>query len=92
MSRQSARFVKSNLEDISLIILSNHSNGKTDIYHSYLGLAALATMREPVLKEFDPALCISSQAKENINKLRKEALVPTKVNYKYGYSFPARED
>ena len=35
-----------------------------DIMHSYLGLAALAAMREPQLKSFDPALCLSVCARE----------------------------
>ncbi|KKF96758.1 Geranylgeranyl transferase type-1 subunit beta [Ceratocystis platani] len=33
--------------------------GFPDIYHSYLGLAALATMGDPTLPAFDPALCCS---------------------------------
>jgi geranylgeranyl transferase type-1 subunit beta len=49
-------------------------------------------MKEPGLKEFDPALCISSQARENINRLRKEVLVPTRTYWKHGYSFLVRED
>ena len=36
-----------------------------DILHSYLGLAALATMRDPELRSIDPTLCISMRAKEN---------------------------
>jgi len=35
-----------------------------DIMHSYLGLAALACMREPDLKSIDPALCFSVSARE----------------------------
>jgi geranylgeranyl transferase type-1 subunit beta len=49
-----------------------------DIYHSYLGLAALATMKEPGIKPLDPALCISAQQREKIDELRKRALVPTR--------------
>lgn len=59
-----------------------------DIYHSYLGLATLATMREPGLKEFDPVLCVSNQAKQNINNLRMNTLAPMKVSWKHGYCFP----
>lgn len=35
-----------------------------DILHSYLGLATLATMREPDLRSLDPTLCISVSARE----------------------------
>lgn len=35
-----------------------------DIMHSYLGLAALACMRDPELKRIDPALCFSVGARE----------------------------
>ena len=63
-----------------------------DIYHSYLGLAALATMKEAGLREFDPVLCISSRVKENIEKLRKEVLAPTNAYWKYGFCFPVKGD
>ncbi|KUJ22387.1 terpenoid cyclases/Protein prenyltransferase [Mollisia scopiformis] len=46
-----------------------------DIYHSYLALAALATMKEPDLKPLDAALCVSIQQKEKIEQVRKAALV-----------------
>jgi len=39
-----------------------------DIYHSYLGLATLAILKEPGLKPVDPAICISIQARQNIEK------------------------
>jgi geranylgeranyl transferase type-1 subunit beta len=39
---------------------SKHPGGPPDIYHSYLGLAALATMGEPSLKDFDAALAVTS--------------------------------
>jgi geranylgeranyl transferase type-1 subunit beta len=45
-----------------------------DIYHSYLGLAALAIMKEPGLKTFDSALCVGAQQKEMIELLREAAL------------------
>ncbi|KAH8814341.1 terpenoid cyclases/protein prenyltransferase alpha-alpha toroid [Hyaloscypha sp. PMI_1271] len=45
-----------------------------DIYHSYLGLAALAIMKEPGLKPFDSALCVGAQQKEMIGLLREAAL------------------
>ncbi|KAI5820804.1 terpenoid cyclases/protein prenyltransferase alpha-alpha toroid [Pyronema omphalodes] len=43
--------------------------GKPDILHSFLGLAALALMREEGLNSLDPALCISMQAKERLMEL-----------------------
>jgi geranylgeranyl transferase type-1 subunit beta len=45
-----------------------------DIYHSYLGLATLAIMKEPGIKPLDSALCVSLQQKQIINKLRDGAL------------------
>ncbi|PQE03438.1 hypothetical protein CJF30_00005427 [Rutstroemia sp. NJR-2017a BBW] len=63
-----------------------------DIYHSYLGLAILAALKEPGLKELDSALCISVEAKKNLEELRRAALVPSKTYWKHGYSFLVRED
>ena len=37
--------------------------------HSYLGLAALAVMKEPGLKSLDPTLCISVSAREHLESL-----------------------
>ena len=37
-----------------------------DIFHSYLGLAALATMGEPDLKDFDVGLCCSKETAAKI--------------------------
>ncbi|QSZ28642.1 hypothetical protein DSL72_003141 [Monilinia vaccinii-corymbosi] len=63
-----------------------------DIYHSYLGLAALAVLKEPGIKELDSALCISVDAKKNIEGLRKAALVPSRAYWVHGYRFTIRED
>ena len=41
----------------------------SDILHSYLGLAALAVMKEPGLKSLDPTLCISVSAREHLESL-----------------------
>ncbi|CCU78869.1 putative geranylgeranyltransferase type I beta subunit [Blumeria hordei DH14] len=65
---------------------------KVDIYHSYLGLAALALMREPGLKALDPALCVSLDHRSRILQLRDAALVPTHIYWKHGYCFLIRED
>jgi len=40
-----------------------------DILHSYLGLAALAVMKEPGLRSIDPTLCISVSAREHLESL-----------------------
>ncbi|KHN96019.1 geranylgeranyl transferase type I beta subunit [Metarhizium album ARSEF 1941] len=45
---------------------SKHAGGPPDLYHSYLGLAALALMGEAGLKEFDVGLCCS---KETVRKI-----------------------
>lgn len=42
-----------------------------DIYHSSLGLAALATLGDPGLKRFDPGLCVSVDTVRKIEKGRK---------------------
>lgn len=70
----------------------SNSDKAVDIYHSYLGLAALAIMKEPGIKQLDPILCISVEQKECIVRLRKSALVPTRTYWKHGYSFSIRED
>ncbi len=44
--------------------------GPPDIYHSYLGLTALAVMGEPKLKQLDAELCCSVEATEKITKAR----------------------
>jgi geranylgeranyl transferase type-1 subunit beta len=41
-------------------------NGGLDILHSFLGLAALALMREEGVNRLDAALCMSMQAKERL--------------------------
>ena len=40
-----------------------------DILHSYLGLAALASMRDPELRSIDPMLCISVRARETFESM-----------------------
>ncbi|PNY28584.1 Geranylgeranyl transferase type-1 subunit beta [Tolypocladium capitatum] len=44
--------------------------GPPDIYHSYLGLGALALMGEPELKEFDVGLCCSLETTRKIELAR----------------------
>lgn len=45
-----------------------------DIYHSYLGLAALATMGDGDLKEFDVGLCCTMETTRKIEKARDSLL------------------
>jgi geranylgeranyl transferase type-1 subunit beta len=45
-----------------------------DIYHSSLGLAALATMGYPGLKRFDSGLCVSADTVRKIEKGRRALL------------------
>ncbi|KAH8736243.1 terpenoid cyclases/protein prenyltransferase alpha-alpha toroid [Ilyonectria robusta] len=44
--------------------------GPPDMYHSYLGLAALATMGDSDLKEFDVGLCCSKETTRKIERAR----------------------
>lgn len=44
--------------------------GPPDIYHSYLGLAALALMGEPELKAFDVGLCCSAETARRVELAR----------------------
>jgi geranylgeranyl transferase type-1 subunit beta len=46
-----------------------HADNPPDIYHSYLGLAALALMNEPSLLPLEPAPCISKRACEHLKSL-----------------------
>lgn len=62
-----------------------------DLYHSYLGLATLAMMKEPGLKEVDPVLCASTETKEKMEKTIKEAVVPWKTYWKHGEQFESSE-
>lgn len=45
-------------------------DGPPDLYHSYLGLAALATMGDADLKEFDVGLCCSKETTWKIELAR----------------------
>lgn len=58
-----------------------------DIYHSYLGLAALALNEEQNIKKLDPALCVSVEQKHDIVRLRDDLLRPTRLYWKHGYCF-----
>ncbi|GAP92061.1 putative prenyltransferase and squalene oxidase [Rosellinia necatrix] len=60
---------------------AKHPGGPPDVYHAYMGLAALATMAdpdaggEPGLAPFDPRLCISADAAARIAKARESILL-----------------
>ncbi|KAI4869172.1 terpenoid cyclases/Protein prenyltransferase [Hypoxylon rubiginosum] len=62
---------------------AKHPGGPPDVYHAYLGLAALATMageesggKEEGLGRFDPRLCVSREASERVAKAREALLAP----------------
>jgi geranylgeranyl transferase type-1 subunit beta len=60
-------------------------NNSTDVYHSYLGLATLALMKEPGLKEVDPVLPgVSLEAKMRLEKSIDEILIPEHYFWKAG--------
>lgn len=63
-----------------------------DIYHSYLGLAALAVLKEPGLKPLDSVLCMSNEQRERMEKMRIDASVPTKIYWKNGFCYGIREE
>ncbi|TVY28947.1 Geranylgeranyl transferase type-1 subunit beta [Lachnellula hyalina] len=72
--------------------LSIASLTATDIYHSYLGLAALAVMKEPGIKPLDSALCVSKQQRERVTQQRETASIARKIYWKHGYPISIRED
>ncbi len=45
-----------------------------DVYHSFLGLAALSVMGEPNLKKFDTSLAVTVETAHKIEKARKGLL------------------
>lgn len=71
---------------------AKHPGGPPDIYHAYLGLAALATMagagaegkpgavekksKEEGLGRFDPRLCVGAEAADRIRRGREALLAP----------------
>lgn len=55
---------------------SKVAGGPPDLHHSYLGLAALATMGDAELKEFDVGLCCSKETTRKI-ELAREGLLRT---------------
>lgn len=56
--------------------------GPPDMYHSYLGLAALATMGDDDLKELDVGLCCSQETTRKIQRARDGLLESTKGEMK----------
>lgn len=87
-----AKYLETHQVSTPLSTSQRHLTVAEDIYHSYLGLAALAIMKEPGIKSLDPGLCISIQQKEIIEQFRRSAAVPTRTYWKHGYCFSIRED
>lgn len=59
-----------------------------DIYHSYLGLAALATMGDEDLKEFDVGLCCTLETTRKIEKARDGLLQGRDRDWEDGFWSP----
>lgn len=57
--------------------------GPPDIYHSYLGLAALTLMGEPLLKELDVGLCCSKETARKV-ELARQGLVERQLRRSKG--------
>lgn len=57
---------------------SKHAGGPPDIHHAYLGLAALATMGDGSLKQFDTSLCVSVETVRKAAAAR-DALIATEA-------------
>ncbi|GAW23082.1 hypothetical protein ANO14919_126320 [Xylariales sp. No.14919] len=59
---------------------AKHPDGPPDVYHAYMGLAALANMAgaegEPGLAKFDPRLCVSVDTATKMAKARETMLHP----------------
>ncbi|KAF9870650.1 prenyltransferase and squalene oxidase [Colletotrichum karsti] len=53
---------------------SKYPGGPPDIYHGYLGLAALATMGDSTLKPFDASLCATNETVDKIAIARKSLM------------------
>ncbi|KAM0280558.1 hypothetical protein ACHAQH_004003 [Verticillium albo-atrum] len=49
---------------------AKYPGGPPDVHHAYLGLAALATMGDSSLRDFDAALCVSTETVEKIRAAR----------------------
>ena len=63
---------------------SKFADGPPDIYHSYLGLAALALLGEKGLKEFDVGLCCSKDTVRKI-ELARDGLREAEVSFDDGF-------
>lgn len=48
-----------------------HAGDLPDLYHSYLGLATLGLTGDKDVKELDPTMCISRDAKERLVEIWK---------------------
>ncbi|KAI0399185.1 terpenoid cyclases/protein prenyltransferase alpha-alpha toroid [Xylaria palmicola] len=60
---------------------AKHPGGPPDVYHAYMGLAALANMGDPGLAAFDPRLCVSAAAAARIARARESMLRPAEVGH-----------
>jgi geranylgeranyl transferase type-1 subunit beta len=70
---------------------SKHPGGPPDVHHGYLGVAALATMGDPSLASFDPALCVSTETTSKIVTARTALLAATKASAAWSAKSPSSE-
>jgi geranylgeranyl transferase type-1 subunit beta len=57
---------------------SKHADGSPDLYHSYLGLAALSLLGDEDLKAFDVGLCCSQDTLRKIELARDGLLAESR--------------
>ncbi|TDZ36055.1 Geranylgeranyl transferase type-1 subunit beta [Colletotrichum spinosum] len=73
----SRRFLMSKTQHI-IGGFSKYPGGPPDIYHGYLGLAALATLGDAALKPFDASLCATQETVDKIILARKGLMKTSK--------------
>ncbi|KAK2048999.1 prenyltransferase and squalene oxidase [Colletotrichum somersetense] len=66
----SRRFIMSKTQHL-IGGFSKHPGGPPDIYHGFLGLAALAIMGDPALKPFDASVCATQETVDKIVAARE---------------------
>lgn len=71
------RYLLERTAHLALGGFGKHAGDLPDVYHSYLGLAALSLTGDEQLKPLDGAMCISKEAKARLGNIWKRWGVPT---------------